>query len=175
MSHTAFFGRAVTTAAALLCAASANAAVTYSFEAFSVYGDPNFSASFSYTSPDFVKGYNWVPVADCAITQSSPSTCSDLMGLFAADDQWSTHDYVAVGVNNNSAYYFYFEKGAFAKVGVRETVLLGADQAGRITITGAPDVGAGAVPEPATWAMMIGGIGAIGGTLRRRRTTVAFA
>lgn len=27
---------------------------------------------------------------------------------------------------------------------------------------------AGAVPEPATWGMMIGGIGAIGGTLRRR-------
>ena len=34
----------------------------------------------------------------------------------------------------------------------------------------------GAVPEPATWAMMIAGFGAIGGTLRRRRSaTVAFA
>ena len=35
----------------------------------------------------------------------------------------------------------------------------------------------GAVPEPATWAMMIGGFGAIGGTMRyrRRKTTVAFA
>jgi PEP-CTERM motif len=37
-------------------------------------------------------------------------------------------------------------------------------------------VGPGAVPEPATWAMMIGGFGMIGGALRyrRRRTRVAF-
>ncbi len=36
---------------------------------------------------------------------------------------------------------------------------------------------AGAVPEPATWAMMIGGFGAIGGTMRyrRRKTGVSFA
>jgi hypothetical protein len=34
----------------------------------------------------------------------------------------------------------------------------------------------GAVPEPATWAMMIGGFGAIGAAMRmRRRTTVSFA
>jgi hypothetical protein len=35
---------------------------------------------------------------------------------------------------------------------------------------------AGAVPEPATWAMMILGFGAIGGSMRRRiRTSVRFA
>ncbi|MBM6577728.1 PEPxxWA-CTERM sorting domain-containing protein [Microvirga sp. SRT01] len=36
---------------------------------------------------------------------------------------------------------------------------------------------AGAVPEPATWAMMIGGIGMVGGAMRRRRvsTKVSFA
>jgi hypothetical protein len=37
----------------------------------------------------------------------------------------------------------------------------------------------GAVPEPTTWAMMIGGLGAVGGAVRRRRssvkTTVSFA
>jgi len=37
----------------------------------------------------------------------------------------------------------------------------------------------GAVPEPAAWAMMIGGFGLVGGTLRRRRaqvrTSVTFA
>jgi hypothetical protein len=32
-----------------------------------------------------------------------------------------------------------------------------------------------AVPEPATWAMMIGGFGFIGGALRSRRRAVAFA
>ncbi len=33
-----------------------------------------------------------------------------------------------------------------------------------------------AVPEPASWAMMVGGFGLIGGALRyRRKTTVTFA
>ena len=32
---------------------------------------------------------------------------------------------------------------------------------------------AGVVPEPATWAMMIGGIGAAGGVLRRRKANVS--
>ena len=31
------------------------------------------------------------------------------------------------------------------------------------------------VPEPATWAMMIGGFGLVGGAVRRRRMTVRFA
>ena len=32
-----------------------------------------------------------------------------------------------------------------------------------------------AVPEPAAWAMMLGGFGLLGGVLRRRRTTLTFA
>jgi hypothetical protein len=31
-----------------------------------------------------------------------------------------------------------------------------------------------AVPEPASWALMIGGFGAIGASLRLRRTAVSF-
>ena len=38
------------------------------------------------------------------------------------------------------------------------------------------DTGAPAVPEPATWAMLIGGFGAMGGALRRRqKTSVRYA
>ena len=33
----------------------------------------------------------------------------------------------------------------------------------------------GAVPEPATWAMMIVGFGLVGGAVRRRRASAAFA
>jgi hypothetical protein len=38
-----------------------------------------------------------------------------------------------------------------------------------------PVVVAPGVPEPATWAMMIGGLGLVGASLRRRATAVSFA
>lgn len=38
-----------------------------------------------------------------------------------------------------------------------------------------PTPGGSAVPEPASWAMMIGGFGLVGGALRRRATTARFA
>ena len=47
-----------------------------------------------------------------------------------------------------------------------------------VVYAGAAQVTAGGVPEPATWAMMLVGFGAIGGTLRRRQnvaTRVRFA
>ena len=39
----------------------------------------------------------------------------------------------------------------------------------------APDLGRAVVPEPASWALMIGGMGAVGGAMRRRRVRVAYA
>ncbi len=46
---------------------------------------------------------------------------------------------------------------------------------GRFTITAEGGSTDAAVPEPATWAMMIAGFGAVGATLRRRRTAAAAA
>ncbi|WP_239025954.1 DVUA0089 family protein [Sphingomonas paeninsulae] len=46
---------------------------------------------------------------------------------------------------------------------------------GEATQTGGGTGAVGAAPEPATWAMMIGGFGVAGGTLRRRRATPALA
>ncbi len=43
-----------------------------------------------------------------------------------------------------------------------------------ITVANTPAISA-AVPEPATWMMMIGGMAIAGGSLRRRRTKVSFA
>lgn len=43
------------------------------------------------------------------------------------------------------------------------------------TVTSFTVTAANAVPEPATWAMMIGGLGVVGLAMRRRRTTVSFA
>jgi hypothetical protein len=84
---------------------------------------------------------------------------------------------------------------------VTDTIFVGADAAGAfatftfddfvdlkwLTITGSQEfpefaldnivLTAGSVPEPATWAMMIGGMGVVGGAMRRRRvsTKVSFA
>ncbi len=46
-----------------------------------------------------------------------------------------------------------------------------------LTVGDVAQVTGGAVPEPATWAMMIGGFGMVSGSMRRRRrkSTVAFA
>lgn len=42
-------------------------------------------------------------------------------------------------------------------------------KAGGNSLTSFAKIGAGAVPEPATWALMLLGFGAIGGTMRRQR------
>ena len=44
-----------------------------------------------------------------------------------------------------------------------------------LSVTLASPTQPGGVPEPATWAMMILGMGAIGYTMRRRRATLSFA
>ena len=59
-----------------------------------------------------------------------------------------------------------FKMGSFALTQYNGT--------GTYTLTIAPTA-TGAVPEPASWAMMIAGFGLVGGTLRSARRTVAFA
>ncbi len=54
--------------------------------------------------------------------------------------------------------------GALAITGARSLALSGVDLPG-----------AAAVPEPASWALMLAGFAIVGGTLRRRRTVVAYA
>ncbi|MBB6228664.1 hypothetical protein FHS79_002854 [Polymorphobacter multimanifer] len=43
---------------------------------------------------------------------------------------------------------------------------------GNVGITGLTGITAGAVPEPASWAMLIGGFGLVGAAMRRRRPTM---
>lgn len=62
----------------------------------------------------------------------------------------------------------------FVTTDTRYRLNAGGLSTGFVTASASPATGA--VPEPATWAMMIGGFAAIGvAARRRRRTTVSFA
>ena len=72
-------------------------------------------------------------------------------------------------------------------IGVNKIEGVTLDNMGNIYLVGEERVGGGsgliklarmdvaAVPEPATWAMMLGGLGLVGGAMRRRKVSVAFA
>ena len=47
---------------------------------------------------------------------------------------------------------------------------LTADNFALVVEPGLPGADSGGVPEPAAWALMLGGFGAVGALLRRRRT-----
>lgn len=83
-----------------------------------------------------------------------------------------------------------FSQGGFKNQGNNSFYLLseGSEVIKSVVLTSAPDrffqfkqaevgliVAPPAVPEPATWAMMIGGLGLAGAALRRRATKVQFA
>ncbi|MBW8883134.1 MAG: PEPxxWA-CTERM sorting domain-containing protein, partial [Asticcacaulis sp.] len=51
----------------------------------------------------------------------------------------------------------------------------GASSNAVLFVTGLPHDVIGTVPEPATWATMVGGFGLVGGQMRRRRRTSATA
>ena len=68
-----------------------------------------------------------------------------------------------------------FANSTFASLGLTQGTYAYTSRSDSITVTIGQGAVSGAVPEPAAWAMMIGGFGLIGGTMRRRRTTLRLA
>ena len=71
---------------------------------------------------------------------------------------------LAAGSGTASPNFANVQSVSFRSLGFR-------NQLDNIVVTAAT----GAVPEPATWAMMIAGFGLVGGAMRRRSTKIAFA
>lgn len=163
-------------------AVPAQAAVTYQFEAFSSFpfsGEEIIPDSgFVVTVADFITSPTVIPVGDltsCSVTTTAEvGACRQQEFLFDIADDFDTISFgIMTTLNQQTGVFYYFDEGAFGAEGVYESGLLGTQQAGRLTVTvdGGP-----IVPEPATWALMMLGFSAVGGSLRnRKKATVRYA
>jgi hypothetical protein len=154
----------------LAVASPAAAAVTYKFTAFTALQD-QVHGSFTYTSPDFIRDVRRiVPFAsldNCLVLTTGSQTCAAPQQFFADSKRFfgGTVDADLVGFTGNAISY-YFDLGAFQTVGLHQTKpFFGASQAGSLLVSQTA-----AVPEPGSWALMIGGFGMIGAAVRRRVT-----
>jgi hypothetical protein len=151
-------------AVACLWAGVANASIVYNFEAFSSYG-PLQSGSFQYTSPTFVAGpITTVSANQLDYVQTIPPTEVGTQVVFYQDNSafstGGTYDVLSFG----PWWLYYFEADAFDQVGIYDTVVLGSEQAGRLTVTD----DSASVPEPSTLLLLGAGFAGVG-FLRRKK------
>lgn len=152
------FGLMILAIVAQMASASAGASVIYTFKTVEPFAGG--TLSFTYDAPDFLKGNGLIQRSDLTNVMGDiqrvrfDANCS-MGGSSGACDQ------LTVFAGTASAFR-YFGNGSFARYGNGVTVF-GAPA----TLTVAPAVVAD-VPESATWAMMILGMGAIGYAMRRR-------
>jgi len=103
-------------------------------------------------------------------TYSQPAglfTISGITGVQLNAD--TTYILVASGLSDTFGYWAWNSVGATGNLYDNQSYV----ESGSL---GAFDIlGAAAVPEPATWAMMLGGFGGLGALLRRRRAGAAIA
>lgn len=194
------FGMLAAAAAALVCAEQADAALTFSGTetssgvTFSNQGSINLAGlSFQYVG----FGNNSIDPSSALI---SPSASGDVYGGIQGPSSWGpggatsstmrTGDVMGVsggagllilpvgyvsGATLSGTYTF--AGATFASLGINSgvyTYTFGSG-ANADTVTVRVPTFAAAVPETATWAMMILGMGAIGYAMRRRRAKVVFA
>ena len=147
--------------AAVIMCGSANAAVTYSF-------------AYSAASPTFILILDNYVTSDTTYTTFALKTGNIDSALLSPDcaGAGGACDSIVLGnsIDRSSSYYF-FPDGALGSNGVYPTSF-GFFRA-ILTVSGTPT--SSAAPEPASWAMMIAGFGAIGMAMRRRKVAVSFA
>jgi hypothetical protein len=169
---------AVALLGAFAAAAPASAAVKYSFTALSSFdfgpGGGSVRGSWTYIAPGFIIGPATLTVADLsgtcvAFSTAGPTSCSNQS--FYPSPAFDIPDTViiAFGTTIGATPFYQFADGAFTTFGVHNTTRFGTAQQAILEVT---DLGGNAVPEPATWALMIAGFGLVGLAVRRRRAVV---
>lgn len=147
------------------------------------------ATTFTLTTADFIT--NGVYTPDSCGSDNANFACGQMEFDNFANQFNVGGDFISFGYSyedaNNSfgggAFYF-FQPGAFGAAGVYTTdgwptngppssqedngyaCCYGSAGFATLTVSGSPD---GAIPEPATWALMITGFGGAGAMLRRRR------
>lgn len=162
------FAGAILVALAQLTTVPASAAVRYDFTALSSFD--GVTGSFSFTTSNFITQNLFVPAANldnCTVLTPVGGSCTFSSAFFADTSTLSgsgtdTSDIIGFQVNFSQP-AFVFANGAFGAFGTYQTIEFGSNQAGVLVVSQA-----GAIPEPASWAMMITGFGLVGAAMRRK-------
>lgn len=179
----AFFG-----ALAIGACSPAHAAVRYEFATLVPFDASSYSpqglvtASFSYTSTDFINlnlpDYLIIfsGLDSCTVTSSNgPASCSYVMfqRTYLIDPYIVLNEiqFSVVGNDSHTSVNTYFEDGAFSNPGTYFTLPMFNGPSARLIVT---NLNESMVPEPTCWAMMIIGFGTVGMTLRRRLQKMAL-
>jgi hypothetical protein len=170
-------------ALALALPMTAQAAVTYQLAIAATDYEP--AAGFSFTIANPVTANVTMPVVSLTncFTGYSDTICRDPSLMITAGGTqviFATRQFFHDGdevITSDVSSFYYFGLDAFTTNGAHND---GWGEA-TLTVSGVPaDIGdtpvdPPAVPEPANWALMVGGFGFVGGILRRRSTGVRLA
>ena len=158
--------------------AMAEAAVTYTFTATSSSEIDNrtYTGEFVLTLADYIvptATFPAIALTSCTAAASDGVTTQCGTQQFFASGQY---DIVSFGLRTSDggfySFNYFFDPGALSASGSYDTIYID-EHAGTLVVAGAPGPvgpgGPGLVPEPATWALMLGGFGLAGAALRRRK------
>jgi hypothetical protein len=176
---------ALTAVAALFATPAAHARVFYtvagSFEADTDRDgvDELFHWSFAFSQPGFVTSPENATPSSCSITGAF-YLCGATQYLQPYLVGGDNADFISFNLDNadmfgGASLYLFFQPGALGAPGVYSDLLFPL-YPGPATLTVSTNIGGVGVPEPTAWALMLTGLGLVGGAMRRRaKIAVTYA